>query len=144
MSKRYEILLVDDSDVDVRLMELALLEAKVDHNLHIVKDGPEALAFLRRQEPYMDGVRPDLILLDVNMPKMSGHEVLDEIKGDDELKSIPVVILSTSNDPQLVGISYRKHANSHVTKPLDLEELVAKVAEGINQSWFIVVELPPA
>jgi len=143
MSKGHKILLVDDSDVDVQLMELALLEAKVGHNLHIVNDGPDALAFLRQQKPYTDAVRPDLILLDINMPRMSGHEVLDEIKADDNLKSIPVVILTTSNDPQFVVASYRKYANSHVTKPMNFDELVVKVAEGINHYWFNVVELPP-
>ncbi len=144
MSKSHEILLVDDSEVDVRLMELALLEAKVQHNLHIVNNGPDAIAFLHQHEPYTDAARPDLILLDVNMPQMSGHEVLDEIKADDELKSIPVVVLTTSNDPQLVRTSYRKYANSHISKPLDFDELVTKVAEGINQYWFNVVDLPPA
>ena len=111
MNRCYEILLVDDSDVDVRLMELALLEAKVNHNLYIVNDGPDALAFLRRQEPYSDAVCPDLILLDVNMPQMSGHEVLDRIKADDELKLIPVVILTTSNDQSLHPATRRQLAH---------------------------------
>ena len=143
MNKCYEILLVDDSDVDVRLMELAFLEAKVNHNLHIVNDGPDALAFLSRQEPYSDAVCPDLILLDINMPQMSGHEVLDRIKADDELKLIPVVILTTSKDPTLVATSYEKYANSHITKPMNFDALVTKVAEGVNEYWFNVVDLPP-
>jgi len=143
MTEHNDILLVDDSHVDVRLMELALLEAKIDHNLYVVNDGTDALAFLRRQEPYTNARRPDLVLLDVNMPQMSGHEVLDEIKADDDLKSIPVVILTTSNDPTLVDTSYKKYANSHVTKPMDFDDLVAMVSDGIHHYWFNVAELPP-
>jgi CheY-like chemotaxis protein len=138
----YDILLADDSPEDVKLMQLALLEAGVEHNLHVVHDGDQALAFLRKQVPYANAARPDLVILDANMNRMSGHEALDEIKADPELKAIPVVILTTSNDPALVLASYEKYANSHVMKPMGFPELVSKVAEGLKNYWFNVVELP--
>ena len=142
MPRRCDILMVDDSDVDVQLMQYALLEANLDHNLHVVNDGTSALAFLRREDPYGDAIRPDLVLLDINMPGMTGHEVLDEVKADEDLRSIPVVILTTSSNPDHVLISYKKYANSHVTKPMQFKDLVSKVAEGVNSYWFNVVELP--
>jgi CheY-like chemotaxis protein len=141
-TKFYDILLADDNRADVQLMQLALLEAGFDHNLHVVEDGDKALAFLRREEPYADAARPDLVLLDMNMPRMSGHDVLDQVRTDDGLKAIPVVILTTSADPTHVLTSYSKFANSHITKPMDFDDLIKKVVQGINGYWFNLVELP--
>ena len=127
--KPIEILLIEDNPGDVRLTVEALKEAKVMNNLTVLKDGVEALAFLRRQAPYADAKRPHLILLDLNLPRKDGREVLAQIKADETLKRIPVVVLTTSEDEQDVLRSYNLHANCYVTKPVDPAELVRAIAQ---------------
>ena len=136
-----EILLVEDNPGDVRLTREALKEAKVINNLTVLKDGVEALAFLRQQGPYGAAVIPHLILLDLNLPKKDGREVLAEIKADEKLKRIPVVVLTTSQDEQDVFKSYNLHANCYVTKPVDLEQFMT-VVKSIEDFWLGIVMLP--
>lgn len=135
-----EILLIEDNPGDVRLTKEALKDAKVRNNLHVAMDGVEALAFLRKQGKYAAVPRPDLILLDLNLPKKNGSEVLEEIKRDDGLQHIPVVILTTSQAEQDILESYRLHANAFVTKPVDLEQFL-KVVASIEQFWLEIVKL---
>ena len=137
-----EILLVEDSPSDMRLTELALAEGKVLNRLNVAKDGVAALAFLRRQGQYCDAPRPDLILLDLNLPKKDGQEVLAEIKQDPDLKRIPVVILTTSKEEEDVLKSYGLHANCYITKPVDLDQFMQMI-ESIEGFWLSVVTLPP-
>lgn len=137
-----EILLVEDSPADVRLTKEALKEEKLHVNLNAVNDGVEAMAFLRRQGKYTNAVRPDLILLDLNLPKKDGREVLKEIKNDDNLKVIPVVILTISKAEEDVIKSYNLHANCYITKPIDLEQF-SKVVKTIQDFWLTIVKLPP-
>jgi chemotaxis family two-component system response regulator Rcp1 len=139
--KPIEILLVEDNPGDVRLTVEALKEAKVINNLTVLKDGVEALAFLRREGRYAGAARPHLIVLDLNLPKKDGREVLAEIKEDDALKRIPVVVLTTSEDEQDVLKSYNLHANCYVTKPVDLERFI-KVVRSIEDFWLGIVVLP--
>jgi CheY-like chemotaxis protein len=139
--KPVEILLVEDNPGDVRLTREALKEAKVINNLTVLKDGVEALAFLRQQGPYGGAVMPHLILLDLNLPKKDGREVLAEIKTDEKLKRIPVVVLTTSQDEQDVFKSYNLHANCYVTKPVDLEQFMT-VVKSIEDFWLGIVMLP--
>jgi two-component system, chemotaxis family, response regulator Rcp1 len=139
--KPVEILLVEDNLGDVRLTKEALKEAKVINNLTVLKDGVEALAFLRQQGPYDNAVTPNLILLDLNLPRKDGREVLAEIKADDKLKRIPVVVLTTSQDEQDVFRSYNLHANCYVTKPVDLEQFMT-VVKSIEDFWLGIVMLP--
>lgn len=136
-----EILLVEDNPGDVRLTMEALKESKVINRLTVVKDGVEALAFLRRQGPYAQAPRPHLVLLDLNLPKKDGREVLAEIKADEDLKRIPVVILTTSQDEQDVFKSYHLHANCYITKPVDLEQFIT-VVKSIEDFWLGIVVLP--
>lgn len=136
-----EILLVEDNPGDVRLTREALKEGKVYSTLHWAKDGVEALEFLRRQGKFPDVPRPDIILLDLNLPKKDGREVLAEIKNDDALKRIPVVILTTSKAEEDVLRSYELHANCYVTKPVDLEKFIV-VVQSIDRFWLTVVTLP--
>jgi chemotaxis family two-component system response regulator Rcp1 len=136
-----EILLVEDNPADVRLTQEALKEGKVYNNLHWAKDGVEALEFLRRQGKHAGAPRPDIILLDLNLPKKDGREVLFEIKNDDQLKRIPVVILTTSKAEEDVLKTYNLHANCYVTKPVDLEQFI-RVVRTIDQFWLTVVTLP--
>ena len=136
-----QILLVEDNPGDVRLTMEALKEAKVINQLTVVKDGIEALSLLRRQGQYAGAARPDLILLDLNLPKKDGREVLAEIKADDNLKQIPVVILTTSQDEQDVLKSYNLYANCYITKPVDLEQFM-KVVKSIEDFWLGIVVLP--
>ena len=136
-----EILLVEDNPGDVRLTREALKEGKVYSNLHTVKDGVEAMEFLRRQGKYASVPRPDIILLDLNLPKKDGREVLQEIKNDDKLKRIPVVILTTSKAEEDVLKTYNLHANCYVTKPVGLEAFQA-IVKSIESFWFTVVKLP--
>ena len=135
-----EVLLVEDNVGDVRLTQEALRDAKVRNNLHVVPDGVEAMAFLRREGRYAAVPRPDLVLLDLNLPKKGGLEVLDEIKTDDALQHIPVVILTTSQAEQDIVQSYRRRANAYVTKPVDLEQFL-KVVGSIEQFWLEIVKL---
>jgi chemotaxis family two-component system response regulator Rcp1 len=138
-----EILLVEDNPGDVRLTKEALKEGKVYNNLHWAKDGVEALEFLRRQGKYADAPRPDIILLDLNLPKKDGREVLVEIKRDNGLGLIPVVVLTTSKAEEDVLKSYELHANCYVTKPVDLDQFI-RVVKSIDRFWLTVVTLPPA
>jgi len=138
-----EILLVEDNPGDVRLTQEALKEGKVYNNLHWAKDGVEALEFLKRQGKHAGAPRPDIILLDLNLPKKDGREVLAQVKADKELKHIPVVVLTTSEAEEDVLKSYALHANCYVTKPVDLEKFI-HVVQSIDRFWLTVVTLPPA
>jgi CheY-like chemotaxis protein len=140
--KPIEILLVEDNPGDARLTREALAFSKVRNNLHNARDGEEAIAFLRRQGAYADAPTPDLILLDLNLPRRDGREVLEDIKQDPALMHIPVVILTSSQAEEDIIRSYRLHANCFITKPVDLEQLT-KVVQGIEQFWFTLVRLPP-
>jgi len=135
-----EILLVEDNPGDARLTREALRDARVRNNLHVAADGVEALAFLRRQGKHAAVAKPDLILLDLNLPKKDGREVLEEIKGDDQLRHIPVVILTTSQAERDIIESYRLRANAYVTKPVDLEQFL-KVVQSIEHFWLEIVKL---
>jgi two-component system, chemotaxis family, response regulator Rcp1 len=137
-----EILLVEDNLGDMRLTEEALKEGKVYNNLHWAKDGVEAIEFLKRQGKHEHAPRPDIILLDLNLPRKDGREVLEEIKTDDDLKQIPVVVLTTSKAEEDVLRSYALHANCYVTKPVDLEKFIV-VVQSIDRFWLTVVTLPP-
>jgi chemotaxis family two-component system response regulator Rcp1 len=137
-----EILLVEDNPGDVRLTKEALKEGKVYNNLHWAKDGVEALEFLRREGKQAKAPRPDIILLDLNLPKKDGREVLAVIKRDPDLKHIPVVVLTTSKAEEDVLKSYELHANCYVTKPVDLEKFI-QVVQSIDRFWLTVVTLPP-
>lgn len=137
-----EILMVEDNPGDVRLTVEALKEAKVRNNLCTVGDGVEALAFLRREGRHAEAPRPDLILLDLNLPKMNGREVLAEIKEDPNLRRIPVVILTVSQAEQDIVKSYNLHANCYITKPVDLDQFL-EVVKSIENFWLTVVMLPP-
>ena len=136
-----EVLLVEDNPGDVRLTKEALKEAKVRNNLHVVEDGVAALRFLRREGEYNSVPRPDLILLDLNLPKKDGREVLEEIKADNALKTIPVVVLTTSHAEEDIVRSYNLHANCYVTKPVGLDQFM-EVIQAIDGFWLEVVTLP--
>lgn len=136
-----EILLVEDSPSDADLTVDAFSEARVLNNLHWVEDGVEALTFLRRQGQYSDVPRPDLILLDLNMPKKDGREVLAEIKADSKLKRIPVIILTTSAAERDILKTYELNGNCYVTKPIDVEQFMS-VVKIIEAFWLAVVQLP--
>jgi len=129
-NKALDVLIVDDVDADTLMIEEALLTAEPQPAVHRVADGSEAMDYLLKRGPYVDAERPDLILLDLNMPRMNGHEVLAQVKGDDTLKTIPVVVLTTSTALPDITASYTRHANAFVTKPMDLdgfEEAVRKI-----------------
>ncbi len=136
-----EILLVEDNPGDVRLTREAFREGKIRNNLYVAEDGVEGMAFLRREGKYADAVRPDIILLDLNLPKKNGIDVLAEIKTDEELKRIPVVILTTSVAEQDVLRSYDQHANCYIVKPVDLEQFL-RVIQTIEDFWVTIVKLP--
>jgi two-component system response regulator len=136
-----DILLVEDSAADVRLTQEAFKECKVRNRLFHVGDGVEALAFLKQEGKYSDKPRPDLILLDLNLPKKSGREVLAEIKGDPDLKRIPVVVLTISKAEEDVLRSYNLHCNCYIAKPLDLNQFV-HIVRSIENFWLTVVKLP--
>ena len=136
-----EILLVEDNPDDVTLTVEALNESKIRNNLNVARDGVEALDYLRRKGLYADAPVPDVILLDLNLPKKDGREVLAEIKTDDNLKHIPVVVLTTSRAEQDILNSYRLHANCYVTKPVDFDEFI-DIVRSIETYWFTVVKLP--
>ena len=138
---KIEILLVEDNPGDARLVEEALKEAKMFHNLHWVPDGEEAMAFVRRQGRYAAKPSPDLIILDLNLPRKDGREVLAELKQDPTIRSIPVVVFTTSRAQEDILRAYNLHANCYVQKPVDLEQLVA-VVKSIENFWFTVVTLP--
>jgi two-component system, chemotaxis family, response regulator Rcp1 len=142
LTRPIEVLLVEDNPGDVRLTREALKEGKVRNNLYVVSDGTEALSFLRREGDHAGAVRPDLILLDLNLPRMDGRQVLEEIKGDPELRMIPVVILTSSQAEQDILKAYDLHANCYVTKPVDLDQFIT-VVQSIESFWFTIVKLPP-
>ena len=137
-----ELLLVEDNPGDVRLTQEALREGKVRNHLKVASDGVEALAYLRREGEYANAPQPDLILLDLNLPKKNGREVLAEIKDDPVLKRIPVVILTVSKAEEDVLKSYNLHANCYITKPVDLDQFVS-VVKSIEEFWIGIVKLPP-
>lgn len=137
-----EILLVEDSPTDALLTKKAFECARLINQLHIVEDGVEAMKFLRREAPYAEALRPDLILLDLNLPKKDGREVLAEIKSDESLKVIPVVVLTTSRAEEDILKSYKLHANCYITKPVNFDSFTEAIAT-LEKFWFAVVTLPP-
>lgn len=136
-----EILLVEDNPGDVRLTEEVFKEAKIQNNLQVVMDGVEAMAFLRREGKYADAPQPDIILLDLNLPKKDGREVLAEIKADPVLRRIPVVALTTSKAEEDILKTYALHLNCYIVKPVDFEQFM-KVVSSIEDFWLTVVKLP--
>ena len=137
-----EVLLVEDDPGDVLMTQEAFAEHKVRNRLAVVSDGEEAIAFLRKEGKYADAVRPDLVLLDLNLPRRDGRQVLEEIKSDQSLRQIPVVVLTTSQADEDILRSYALHANAYVTKPVDFEQFIAVVRQ-IDQFFVSVVKLPP-
>lgn len=138
---KVEVLLVEDNPGDVELTRIALREAKLSTPLRVVTDGEEAIAYLRSEPPFEHARRPVLILLDLNLPRMDGHEVLKTLKSDPDLKHIPVCILTTSGDEMDIATSYRLYANSYIQKPSIMDHMVTVVAQ-INEYWLNVVQLP--
>ena len=141
--KLVDILLVEDNHGDVRLIIEAFRDGKLCNNLRVVEDGEEAMAFLHKEVGYSMVPRPDLILLDLNMPKKDGHEVLAEIKEDPDLRSIPVVVLTTSDAEKDIIKTYDLHANCYITKPVDLEQFI-KIVRFVKDFWLSIVKLPPS
>lgn len=137
-----EILLVEDNPGDIRLTQEALKEGRIHNNLNVVRDGISALDYLQQKGAYAKATRPDLILLDLNLPKMDGREVLAKIKSDPRLKRIPVVILTTSKNEEDILKTYNLHANCYITKPVDLEQFF-EVIRSIEGFWLTIVRLPP-
>jgi chemotaxis family two-component system response regulator Rcp1 len=137
-----EILLVEDNPGDIRLTREGLKEGRIFNNLSVVEDGVEAMAFLRREGEYADAPHPDLILLDLNLPKKDGREVLKEIKSDPKLRRIPVVILTTSRAEEDIMGTYDQHANCYIIKPVDFDQFV-NVVKSIEDFWLTIVRLPP-
>jgi CheY-like chemotaxis protein len=142
-SRPVEILLVEDNPGDARLTEEALKEGKIRNNLYHARDGVEAMAFLRREGVHREAPKPDIILLDLNLPRKDGREVLTELKQDPGLKSIPVVVLTTSEAEQDIVRTYELHANCYITKPVDLDKFIT-IVRAIEDFWLAVVKLPPA
>ncbi|MGZ7048162.1 MAG: response regulator [Methanobacterium sp.] len=140
-TKQVEILLVEDNEGDVGLIEEVFEDAKIRNNLHVTEDGEEAMLFLHKEGEFSDAPRPDMILLDLNLPKKDGREVLKEIKMDDDLKRIPVVVLTTSKAEKDILKSYDLHANSYITKPVDFDQFI-RVIKSIEDFWLDVVKLP--
>ncbi|QDU94788.1 response regulator [Lignipirellula cremea] len=138
----FEILLVDDDPIDVELTRRALKKEATEKTVHVANDGLEAMEFLRRQGRFADAPQPDLVLLDLNMPRMNGYEVLDAMKSDPGLQHIPVVVLTTSEAETDIMRSYSQHANSYVAKPVDLEQFHS-VLKILTNYWFHAVKLPP-
>ena len=139
--KPIEILLIEDNPGDVRLTKEVLKEGKVRNNLQVVGDGVEAMAYLHRENSYTKAPRPDLILLDLNLPKKDGREVLQEIKADHQLKRIPVVVLTTSDADEDILKSYNLSANCYITKPVDLDQFIS-VIRSVEAFWLTIVTLP--
>jgi CheY-like chemotaxis protein len=142
LGRPVELLLVEDNPGDVELTREALEEARVRNHLHVVTDGEEALEFLRRQGRHAQAPRPDLVLLDLNLPRMSGSDVLAAIKGDPELRRIPVVVLTTSQAEKDVLGAYELHANAYIVKPVDLDQFLG-VVRSVEGFWLAVVKFPP-
>lgn len=141
-ARSIEVLLVEDNPGDVRLTREALREGKVWNHLNVVEDGEAALAFVRQEGPYAGAARPDLILLDLNLPKKDGREVLALLKADENLKRIPVVVLTTSRAEEDILKAYNLNANCYITKPVDFEQFI-KVVKVIEEFWLTIVMLPP-
>lgn len=138
-----DILLVEDNPGDVRLAQEALKESKVRNALSVVNDGVEAMEFLKREGEYADAPKPDLILLDLNLPRKDGREVLQDIKNDESLKRIPVVILTVSQAEEDILKTYDLHANCYISKPIDLDQFI-KIVKSIEDFWLEIVKLPPS
>lgn len=137
-----EVLLIEDNPGDVQLTQIALEDSKISVHLSVAEDGVEALAFLRKQDKYADVPHPDIILLDLNLPRKDGREVLAEIKADEMLRRIPVVVLTTSQAEEDVLRAYNLAANCYITKPVDFDQFV-KIVQSIESFWFTIVKLPP-
>lgn len=142
MGRLIEILLVEDNPGDVRLAEEVFKESKILNNLSVVEDGMEAMAFLHKEGKYANAPSPDLILLDLNLPKKDGREVLAEIKSSERLKHMPVVVLTISKAEEDILKAYKFYANCYITKPLDLDQFIA-VVKSIEDFWLTIVKLPP-
>jgi chemotaxis family two-component system response regulator Rcp1 len=136
-----KILLVEDNPGDVRLTQEALKESKMLNELYVTEDGVEALEFLNREGRYADAPHPDLILLDLNLPKKDGRELLEDIKADEKLRRIPVVVLTTSKAQEDIYRMYEQHANCYITKPIDLDQFI-EVVKSIDNFWLTIVKLP--
>jgi CheY-like chemotaxis protein len=142
-SRTIEVLLVEDNPGDVNLTRLALADRAINVNLSVVPDGVEAMNFLHRQGEYQQAVHPDLILLDWNLPRKDGREVLVEIKTNERLQRIPIVVLTTSQAEEDIRTAYDLHANCYITKPVDFQQFV-QIIQSIEDFWFTIVQLPPA
>ena len=142
LSRAIEILLVEDNPAEVDLARETLELAKIHNNLHVAMDGVDAMRFLRQEDEFADKPRPDLVLLDLNLPRKDGREVLADIKGDADLRSIPVVVLTSSTAERDVVKTYALGANCYITKPVDLQQF-SDVVKSIEEFWFVVVRLPP-
>ena len=142
MQNPIEILLIEDNPADIRLTQEAFREARLQNTLHVVQDGVNAMAFIRQTAPFQQAPRPDLILLDLNLPKKDGREVLKEIKSDAHTRTIPVVVLTTSDDEADVLRSYDLHANAYLVKPIDILQFI-KMIQSLEDFWLSVVKLPP-
>jgi len=141
VTDKVNVLVVEDSPGDARLIAEAFKETKIKTSVQVVRDGVDAMRFLRQNGAYVDAIRPDLILLDLNLPRKDGREVLSEIKHDDHLKQIPVLVLTTSNHPQDIKYSYENHANSYIVKPMDMDSFF-QVIKNLEEFWFRVAKLP--
>ncbi|WP_414541361.1 response regulator [Nostoc sp. CCY0012] len=137
-----EVLLVEDNPGDAQLTRIALEDSKISINLNVVEDGVEAMAFLRKEDKYIKVPHPDIVLLDLNLPRKDGREVLAEIKADQHLKRIPVVVLTTSQSEEDILKAYNLSANCFITKPVDFDQFV-KIVKSIENFWFAIVKLPP-
>ncbi|WP_236142065.1 response regulator [Nostoc sp. CMAA1605] len=137
-----QVLLVEDNPGDVELTRIALEDSKISVNLNVVEDGVEAMAFLRKEDKYADAPHPDIVLLDLNLPKKDGREVLAEIKTDDNFKRIPVVVLTTSQAEEDILRAYNLAANCYIAKPVDFDQFV-RIVQSIENFWFAIVKLPP-
>ena len=137
-----EVLLVEDNPGDAQLTRIALEDSKISIHLNVVEDGVEAMAFLRKQDKYVKAAHPDIVLLDLNLPRKDGREVLAEIKADENLRRIPVVILTTSQAEEDILKAYNLSANCYITKPVDFDQFV-KIVQSIENFWFAIVKLPP-
>lgn len=142
MQNPIEILLIEDNPADIRLTQEAFRAARLQNTLHVVQDGVSAMAFIRQTAPFQQAPRPDLILLDLNLPKKDGREVLKEIKSDPHIRTIPVVVLTTSDDETDVLRSYDLHANAYLVKPIDILQFI-KMIQTLEDFWLSVVKLPP-
>jgi CheY-like chemotaxis protein len=141
-NRTIEILLVEDNPGDANLTRIALADREVNVNLSVVTDGVEAMDFLHRQGEYQQAIHPDLILLDWNLPRKNGREVLIEIKADERLQRIPIVVLTTSAAEEDILKAYNLHANCYITKPVDFNKFV-QIVQSIEEFWFTIVKLPP-